>query len=837
MPTRLPRAFAAVVTAVGCALLVAGGGKAPERPLEANCRVFDAGEGVGLPLVLPLRATAAERAAAELLRETLAAASGLPAPRFPVLPEGWLAPRVALRIGGPLPGATEPAPPPPRDNAVGYAVDARGIRLGAERPEILVAAASWFLERETGARWFLPGPLGREVPRRARLSLAPGVRAYRPDFVHRDLGVEPTPAELAWRSANRLEARFEHGHNLTTIFRPEDFRRRPELAPERRGWKHFPAPGEDNWQPDLRHPAVVEHAAAVAIRTFDREPGRLSFSLSVNDTVRYDDSPGTLAAVAPLRHFRGRPDYSRLVFGFTNAVARRVAERHPDRWLPAYAYYWCEDAPPFPVERNVVPFLTADRSQWSHPEFEREDRDLIERWCRSGAAFVGVYDYFYGRPFLIPRPTLPAVARSIPFHHRAGVRAFFAEAHPNWALDGPKAWLAAQLLWDPTRDPAALLDLYFAEYWREAAAPMRAFFAEADRVWQAQPGPPFWLRHYRDDDQTGIFPPAARAVLAGHLRAAAALATTPRVRERVAFSAAGFAVSEAFARVGETRGTVSRLAVPGADPARLAAAWREAKDAEAAFRAAYARIRSEQPLALAAQDLTPYLRTETDGRVARVLAATPAGRALLAGGAGLSPARDAVTAAEVLRLTAEGREALRDAGWEQVSVARPVSSPAVIEWTAPDNPWGGLGEPWETRQVSFSRAPDGRRVLRLEGCIRDDLTQWVPAVAGEVFEATAEVRARVSPGTSVHLLLRFMDERGRFLDPGRVDRVPAGAGEQALRLTLIGRAPAGARWAGMAVRALNQVNDDFAEFTGASLRRLSPTPHTSGSAPGETRRD
>jgi hypothetical protein len=272
--------------------------------------------------------------------------------------------------------------------------------------------------------------------------------------------------------------------------------------------------------------------------------------------------------------------------------------------------------------------------------------------------------------------------------------------------------------------------------------------------------------------------------------------------------------------------------VPGADPVRLAAAWREAKQAETSFRAAYAHLRREQPLALAAQDLTPYLRTETDGRVARVLAATPAGRALLAGGAGLSPARDAVTAAEVLRLPAEGREVLRDAGWEQVAVARPVASPAVIEWTAPDNPWGGLGEPWETRRVAFTRAPDGRRVLRLEGCIRDDLTQWVPAVAGEVFEATAEVRARVSPGTSVHLLLRFMDERGRFLDPGRVDRVPSGAGEQALRLTLIGRAPAGARWVGMAVRALNQVNDDFAEFTGASLRRLQAPSTGSGQDSG-----
>ena len=136
MTARLPRALAAVLTAGGCALLVAGGGKAPETPLDAICRVFDAGRGLGLALVLPLRATAAERAAAELVRETLAAASGLPATRFPLLPEGWLAPAVALRIGGPLPGATEPVPPAPRDNGVGYAVDTRGIRLGAASEQL-----------------------------------------------------------------------------------------------------------------------------------------------------------------------------------------------------------------------------------------------------------------------------------------------------------------------------------------------------------------------------------------------------------------------------------------------------------------------------------------------------------------------------------------------------------------------------------------------------------------------------------------------------------------------------------------------------------------------------
>jgi hypothetical protein len=48
----------------------------------------------------------------------------------------------------------------------------------------------------------------------------------------------------------------------------------------------------------------------------------------------------------------------------------------------------------------------------------------------------------------------------------------------------------------------------------------------------------------------------------------------------------------------------------------------------------------------------------------------------------------------------------------------------------------------------------------------------------------------------------------------------------------MGRAPAGARWVGMAVRALNQVNDDFAEFTGASLRRLKAPSTGSGQDSG-----
>jgi len=45
------------------------------------------------------------------------------------------------------------------------------------------------------------------------------------------------------------------------------------------------------------------------------------------------------------------------------------------------------------------------------------------------------------------------------------------------------------------------------------------------------------------------------------------------------------------------------------------------------------------------------------------------------------------------------------------------------------------------------------------------------------------------------------------------------SGEQATRLQVIAKAPPGARWVGFGLRVLNQINDDFAEFSGASLRR------------------
>ena len=152
----------------------------------------------------------------------------------------------------------------------------------------------------------------------------------------------------------------------------------------------------------------------------------------------------------------------------------------------------------------------------------------------------------------------------------------------------------------------------------------------------------------------------------------------------------------------------------------------------------------------------------------------------------------------------------------------PVGSPAVIEWTQPEGPWRGSGEPWEGRTVTLDANESGTRVLRFSSCRTEGIGQWAPARAGELFSASVKVRAKSSPGTATFLIVSFIDENNRHIGLGRIDRLPASASVQETELCVLTPAPANARFVGFGVRVLNQINDDFAEFSSASLKRIGP---------------
>lgn len=878
----------------------ADGALGATRPTTADVVIFDGSRGCVISL--PEAASEAEQRAAKLVQSTLATASGKRLEDFPIQmhERGSLASGQAgrdkpvLRPGSILyiEGSNHRKTGEPRlEEKVAWRVTDGRVEITSYPADAIEAAAAWFLRETLGARWFMPGELGEHVPARKELRLAVGERSYAPSYISRNMSLGgSSSAEQAWWRANRLRGWFKHTHAMNPLFTPEDLRRNPGFVAEVNGRPSLPAgPNESNWQPNIAAEGAAEHAAAVLAKR--RE---FSSPIGMNDSIRYDQSARTQERLGPPRWFRHRPDYSKLVFGFVNDVAKRV----PGRYLGAYAYDWTEDTPGFPIERNVVPYLTADRSEWFDPAFADADKALIRRWVASGAEVVGLYDYYYGAPFLVPRPTLYAVAQSIPFAHTAGVRAFYAEVYPNWGLDGPKAWLAAELLWDAKARPEDLLETYYRDFWREAAGPMREYFALCDRQWLNQPKPSYWIKYFKDEHQHLLFPTEVRQKMSDLLAAAKKAAATELTRRRVGFFTQAFAVTDAFCVWQEAKDRLSRLALlPEPDQVALKDAWRVLNGSEARLKEVHAQVTKEAPLAVKATILGDYERNDPRRRAAWRMRGTEdrgqrtedgitsGGPASLRAGSGdlksgpqgRGPSSDSISnfRSQVSGLLPSGKELLKDAVLAQLRI-RPPTGSMDLEWVT-GGPWRGHGEPYETRRVSVEpraatrqerrakseelsgqAAPSakikeqgealtpmplplsGETVLRFAGCKQETFSQLTAAEAGKWYVARVKVRGRVSPGNMTFLILNFQDAKGQTMGQGFVDRLPVGTSgatdnppspgfgaasgqrttDNEVELVVWAQAPAKAKWVGLGVRALNQVGEDYAAFSGFSLQEM-----------------
>lgn len=770
-------------------------------------------------IVLPERPTTEQRAAADLLAETLAAATGAPGAHFRVVSRAADHPSRSRSIRL-VPAPPRAGAPDPLRRGVGYAVTSRHVDIFADWPEDIGLAASWFLEREVGARWFMPGELGREVdPRRTR-QLAPGEHRGEPGYFSRNLGGMHSSAEKAWFQRNRLKPLFQHSHTADKIITPEAATQDPRLAPEINGRRYAPPPGSSAWQPDLTSPATVELATAYFRRELRDDPRKVTANFGQNDSWGWDQSAATLAQVAPHRHFRNYPDYSNTLFAFLNAVAERLAPEFPDRFLTTYAYQWTENTPRFPVHPMVLPYLTADRSQWFDPDYAAEDQDLMRRWGQAGPRHFALYDYYYGAPFYVPRPTLYAVTRPIPYAHSVGARGFYAECLPNWGLDGPKLWLAAQLLWNPAAEPAALLDDYYARYWREAAGPMRAFFELCEARYLQQPKPAYWLRYFRDEHQRLLFPPEVRAQLRDQLRAAAASARTPRVRERVDLVSRAFALAELFCAHDETRAELMRVLMEA--DRRTTPQVREAlanyEDARAAFLNGRTQIKRELPLAVRGEPMVEYLREDPRSRALLELSRRGETAVLSREAVETLFAGSAPSPSEWRK---DGRDLLIDPGW--LALRRREAHPfTLLDWLEAGQSWLGKSEPFATLRREFVPQPDGTNALRYTGANQEGFYQAHWAKAGTLYHLAVRVKAKVSPGNMTYLLAVFADENNKPVGPGTTQRLPAGDWSEGVTLEFLVRAPQGAKIISFALRTLWQVNDDFAEWSSPRLREIEP---------------
>ena len=99
----------------------------------------------------------------------------------------------------------------------------------------------------------------------------------------------------------------------------------------------------------------------------------------------------------------------------------------------------------------------------------------------SYAPHFALYNWYYGTGTVVPAVYPPAVKYYLGEGHKRGAIGNYTESYYNWGLDGIKYWVYARLLWDPSQDIRGLWREAITRFYRRAAKPMAAFFADAEK--------------------------------------------------------------------------------------------------------------------------------------------------------------------------------------------------------------------------------------------------------------------------------------------------------------------------------------------------------------------
>ena len=460
-----------------------------------------------------------------------------------------------------------------------YAVIVRedAIILAGANPWSDFWAVCQFLEDHLGVRWLIPGPLGEDVPEHQAVVVAQMRDIYTPAMLSRLWSGAHHGGD--WNLRQRIYRRYHFHHNLNRIFPPELFDQHPEYFPQHGDERYRPGENDHSWQPCMTDPGGIAHAADAAREYFRANPRAESFSYGINDGHGYCDCEDCLKVHRPLPEWHGfSGERSIQYYTWLNRIAENLEADYPDKMLGCLAYS-AVILPPegMKLHRNIIPYLTSNRADYWDRSFRAQDMEMLRRWS-AVTHQMGIYDYAYGMGFAIPRIYNHLFQDAIRDAAAQGVSGFYAEVYPNWGLDGHKLYVMARVLWDPEVDVHALTDEWNERMFRQAAEPMKRYFALCERAWRENNfGSGHWAyRLAADPQQFRIFPPETLAEANRYLRAASRMAEDEIVRERIQFFRKTFDVTSLLAGNYAATGEIEKLMGRDAPMSEVAEAMRRA---------------------------------------------------------------------------------------------------------------------------------------------------------------------------------------------------------------------------------------------------------------------
>jgi hypothetical protein len=492
-------------------------------------------------------------------------------------------------------------------------------------------------------------------------------------------------------------------------------------------------------------------------------------------------------------------------------VAERVFEQGgawqtaagEDRYLTALAYYWTEQSPSFLIHPRVMPVLTSDRAQWHDPAYRAQDKALIQRWAQSGAERIASWDYYFGAPYPYPRQFNQWIAESLKHLHANGIDVFFSQLPAAWGLDGPKAWLASELLWDTEQDDQQLLDEYYRNFFGAAAEPIRAFYEAAEAHRNAHAGSAEWIKFYKDTGGIALFPLEELQAMRAHIeQAQGAVAADPRRLARVAVVSEAFALTENYARYNQAREALIHATLAGA--AELPQLYSEFIATREVYQA-HQKPLIEQPIHHRLKEFTALIQPD------------PSGMALLAMARNKqtlppSPYKDLQALADGERLLPSdlNNGALVNSGSQSLSFLGP-EIPKINGWKYSFRP---------SQWLRVSSAEGSEAGIRFTGGDIFVIYQTCQILPQQTYLLETLMDWQVSPDNRTYIKLSWRDRNKTKLRTDIPLQLPWGhsAGTQKLQIPL--QSPAEAHDVQIQIISSRQAVDDFLQIKEIHLGRL-----------------
>ncbi|TMV51636.1 DUF4838 domain-containing protein [Paenibacillus mesophilus] len=348
-----------------------------------------------------------------------------------------------------------------------------------------------FLERYVGVRWLLPGPDGEDVPVRKHIAIPQNAIREEPAAISRQFFGLWTPEREKWARFNRMHETIAFHHNMNVLFDPKKFADHPEYYP---GGKVPTHPFD--WQPCFSNPATVTAAVYRINQYFDANPDKMYYSLGINDSKNFCEANPAHTNYPNKLNSIGKLDMSDIYYGWVNQVAAGVLQTKPDKYFGLLAYGSVYDPPSFALNSHVIPYVTDDRMAWADPDLSASGSAATATWAAK-ADKIGWYDYLYGTPYALPRVYPHLMKDNYVAGNSHHVVGHAAELYPNFG-EGPKAWLAAKLQWNPNQNVDVLLDDWYTHAVGAAAAPyLKQYFDYWEQFWTTRVLPSNWFQAWK----------------------------------------------------------------------------------------------------------------------------------------------------------------------------------------------------------------------------------------------------------------------------------------------------------------------------------------------------